>query len=71
MVGVVLLPKTFKRLDCSKQALVAMCQVHPCDWSPLSSTVLSAFSCVLFTMCVPVHVLKCSRKALECCSLPN
>ena len=34
----VLLPETFKRLDCSKQALVAMYQVHPCNWSLLSST---------------------------------
>ena len=44
----VLLPETFKRLDRSKCAQVVMCQVHPCDWSLLPSTVLSAFICVLF-----------------------
>ena len=44
----VLLPKTFKRLDCSKHTQVVMCQVCPCDWSLLPSTVLSTFTCVLF-----------------------
>ena len=44
----VLLPKTFKRLDHSKHVQVAMCQVHPCSWSLLPSTVLSTFICVLF-----------------------
>ena len=44
----VLLPETFKRLDHSKHTLVAMCEVHPCDWSLLSldaprSSILSLF----------------------------
>ena len=46
--GLVLLPETFKRLDHSKCAQVVMCQVHPCDWSLLPSTILSTFTCVLF-----------------------
>ena len=46
--GLVLLPETFKRLDRLKCTEVAMSQVHPCDWSLLSSTVLSVFTCVLF-----------------------
>ena len=37
--------------------------------SLLSSTVLSAFSCVLSTTHVLIHALKCSRKAQECHSL--
>ena len=44
----VLLPETFKRFDCSKCTQVTMCQVHPCNWSLLPSTVLSMFTCVLF-----------------------
>ena len=44
----VLLPETFQRLDHSKHAQVATCQVHPCNWSLLPSTVLSTFTCVLF-----------------------
>ena len=46
--GVVLLPKTFKRLDHSKHTQVVMSQVHPCNWSLLPSTVSSVFTCVLF-----------------------
>ena len=61
-----LLPETFKRLDHSKHTLVVTRQVHPCDWSLLSSTVSSAFSCVLSATCVQIHTLKCSRKAWEC-----
>ena len=45
--GLVLLPKTFKRSDRSKHTLVVTHQVHPCNWSLLSSTVLSTFNCVL------------------------
>ena len=44
----VLLPKTFKRLDHSKHAQVTKFQVHPCNWSLLPSTVISTFTCVLF-----------------------
>ena len=51
-----LLPKTFKRLDRSKCAQVVMSQVPPCNWSLLPSTVLSVFSCVLFhCMCSDTH----------------
>ena len=46
--GVVLLPKTFKRLDHSTHTQVVMSQVHPCNWSLLPSTVSSVFTCVLF-----------------------
>ena len=70
-MGLVLLFETFKTLDHSKHALVVMHQVHPCDWSLLSSAVLSIFSCVLSTMCVLIHALKCSRKAWGCHSLLN
>ena len=64
--GLVPLPETFKRLDHLKHALVMMHQVHPCNWSQLCSTVLSMFSCVLSVTHVPIHMLKCSRKAQEC-----
>ena len=50
MVGVVLLPETFKRLDHSKHALVAMHQVHPCNWRLLSSTVFSTLV-VCYPLC--------------------
>ena len=30
-----------------------MCQVHPCDWSLLPSTVFSAFTCELFCCACP------------------
>ena len=54
--GVVLLPKTFKRLDRLKHALVAMHQVHPCNWSLLSSTVLSILVvCYLLCMFQNTH----------------
>ena len=39
---------TFQKLDRSKHAQAVTCQVHPCDWSLLPSTVLSTFTCVLF-----------------------
>ena len=48
----VLLPKTFKRLDCSKHAQVATHQAGPCDWSLLPSTVLSTFSYLCYLLCM-------------------
>ena len=67
----VLLPETFKRLDCSKRTQIVTHQVCPCDQSLLPSTVLSAYICVLSITHVPIHALKCSRKAWECCPLLN
>ena len=69
--GLVLSPKTFEQLDCSKHMQVATCLVHPHGWSLLPSTVFHMLLVFLPHTCSLSHVLKYSRETWECRSLLN